>query len=197
MKKAYVIASALAAVVLAGGLCSCNNGQQPSAVSPMAVTEGRLPLAYINVDSLLSNYDFAKDLNEELIKKNEDIRMNVNSKAQALEKKFADFQKKLQTNAFLSQERAEKEANNLQREKDELEQLNYKLQTELAQEQAVMNGRLSDTIRAFIKEYNKEMNFELILSNTMYDNVIIDNPKYDITGDVLKRLNERYAATKK
>jgi len=199
MKKNYVIASALAAVVLAGGLISCNQAQQQTAtaVAPMEVTDSRLPIAYINVDSLLNNYDFAKDLNEELIKKTEDARMSLNSKAQALEKKVADFQKKLQTNAFLSQERAESEANRLQKEKDELDQLNYKLQSDLAQEQAMMNGRLSDTIRNYVKEYNAEMHFELIFTNTMYDNILIDSPKYDITADVLNRLNTRYAKTKK
>lgn len=198
MKKTYVIASALAAVVLAGGFCSCKKEvQQASAVAPMEVSGARLPVAYINVDSLLNNYDFAKDLNEELIKKTEDARMNLNTKAQALEKKVANFQKKLQTNAFLSQQRAETEANSLQREKDELDQLNYKLQSDLAQEQAMMNGRLSDTIRMFVKEYNDEKHFELIFTNTMYDNILIDCPKYDITDDVLQRLNERYANTKK
>lgn len=198
MKKSIAFASALVAVVLAGGLTSCNNAQQPvQAVAPMAVSDSRLPIAYINVDSLLNNYDFAKDLNEELIKKTEDARMSINSKAQALEKELAEFQRKLQTNAFLSQDRAESEANRLQKKKDELDQLNYKLQSDLAQEQAMMNGRLSDTIRTFVKEYNAEMHFELIFTNTMYDNILIDSPKYDITADVLQRLNQRYANAKK
>ena len=40
------------------------------------------------------------------------------------------------------------------------------------------------------------MHFELIFTNTMYDNIIIDAPKYDITMDLLTRLNERYAKSK-
>jgi len=163
----------------------------------MEVTESRLPLAYINVDSLLSNYEFAKDLNEELIKKQEDARMKINSRGQALEKEVAEFQRKLQTNAFLSQERAENEANRLQKKKDDLDQYSYQLQNELAQEQVMMNNRLNDTIRAIVKEYNEDMHFEMIFTNTMSDNIIIDFPKYDITKDVLVRLNERYASTKK
>lgn len=198
MKKIFTLASAIMfAAVLAGGMSSCNQQGQQSAIAPIAVSDStRLPIAYINVDSLLTNYDFAKDLNEELIKKTEDARMNLNSKAQALEKKVADFQKKVQTNAFLSEDRAQREAANLQNEKDQLDQLNYKLQNELAEEQAKMNARLSDTIRNYIKEYNAMMHFELIFTNTMYDNIIIDAPKYDITTDVLERLNTRYAKTK-
>lgn len=198
MKKTIVFASAFSAVVLAGGLASCQKtAQQPMAVAPMEVTDSRLPLAYINVDSLLNNYDFAKDLNEELIKKQEDARMKINTKGQALEKELTEFQRKLQTNAFLSQDRAENEANRLQKKKDELDQYTYQLQNELAQEQILMNNRLNDTIRAIVKEYNEDMHFEMIFTNTMSDNIIIDFPKYDITNDVLQRLNARYANTKK
>ena len=198
MKKFFTFASAvLMAGVMLGGLASCNNAKQGASFAPLAANDSlRLPVAYINVDSLLVNYDFAKDLNEELIKQTEDARASINSKAQALEKEVQDFQRKIQTNAFLSEDRAKSEANRLQGKKDELDQLNYDLQTKLAQQQAQMNARLSDTIRNFVKEYNKEMHFELIFTNTMYDNILIDAPKYDITLDVLDRLNKRYANSK-
>lgn len=198
MKKFFTFASAvLMAGVMLGGLASCNNAKQGAAFAPLAANDSlRLPVAYINVDSLLVNYDFAKDLNEELIKQTEDARASINSKAQALEKEVQEFQRKIQTNAFLSEDRAKSEANRLQGKKDELDQLNYDLQTKLAQQQAQMNARLSDTIRNYVKEYNKEMHFELIFTNTMYDNILIDAPKYDITLDVLNRLNERYAKSK-
>lgn len=198
MKKFYSFASALLlAGALVGGLASCNGGNQGATVAPFAANDSlRLPIAYINVDSLLVNYDFAKDLNEELIKQTEDARASINGKAQALDKEVQEFQRKIQTNAFLSEDRAKSEANRLQSKKEELDQLNYELQNKLAQQQAQMNARLSDTIRSFVKEYNKEMHFELIFTNTMYDNILIDAPKYDITMDVLKRLNERYTKTK-
>ena len=60
-----------------------------------------------------------------------------------------------------------------------------------------MNARLSDTIQAVLKEYNAVKKFELILSNTMYDNILLDNPKYDITGELLEILNTRYSKNKK
>ena len=194
MKKSTIFAAAIA--VLAG-LASCSNNQQSPVVAPVTMGEGvTLPIAYVNTDSLLSNYDFAKDLNEELIKKTEDARANLNSQAASLEKEMNEFNRKLQTNAFLSEDRAQKEANRLQNKQQQLEQLNYKLQNDLAQQQAQMNSRLSDTIHAVLKEYNEIKKFELILSNTMYDNILIDNPKYDITGELLEILNSRYNKSK-
>lgn len=195
MKKSSIVAAAIA-VLFAGSLASCSNSQ-PSITPASSIVEGAsLPIAYVNTDSLLANYNMAKDLNEELIKKTEDARASINSQAAALEKEVNEFQRKVQTNAFLNEQRAQSEANRLQNKKDQLDQLNYKLQNDLAQEQAQMNDRLIDTIQSVLKEYNAVKKFELILSNTMHDNILLDNPKYDITNELLKILNSRYAENK-
>jgi outer membrane protein len=120
--------------------------------------------------------------------------MTLNSQAQSLEKEYNEFQRKLQTNAFLSEDRAQQEANRLQKKKDALDQQSALMQQDLAQQQAQMNARLGDTIRNFLKEYNAQKKYEMIFSNTMYDNILIDFPNYDITNEVLTLLNDRYAA---
>lgn len=201
MKKHFSIVSAL---LLAGacvsGIVSCADSKTTAVEPACRVVMSdtcRLPIAYINVDSLLMNYEFAKDLNEELIRKTEDARMTLNSQAASLEKEVNEFQRKLQTNAFLSEERAQQEANRLQKKKDALDQQNLKMQQDLAQEQAQMNARLGDSIRNFLKEYNEVKKFEMIFSNTMYDNILLDFPRYDITGEVLTQLNQRYSKVKK
>ena len=60
----------------------------------------KLPIAYINVDSLLSKYNYAKDLNEKMINKQENARASINEKARQLKKEQDDFQRKYQNNAF-------------------------------------------------------------------------------------------------
>ena len=65
-----------------------------------AVTTGKLPIAYINVDSLLLNYQFAKDANESLTKKQEDSRLTINTRARQLQGEMAEFQKKLEKTSF-------------------------------------------------------------------------------------------------
>ena len=39
-----------------------------------------LPIAYVNVDSLLMNYNFAKDLNESLLRKEESTRATLTTR---------------------------------------------------------------------------------------------------------------------
>jgi outer membrane protein len=151
----------------------------------------KLPVAYINIDSLLLNYEFAKEANESLIKKQEDSRLNINVKARQLESEMSEFQRKLENNAFLSRERAENEQNRLMKKRQELQDLDGQLTQQLMQSQQKMSEQLRDTINSFLKEYNKHKKYEIIMSNTASDNILIGEG-YDITEDVTRMLNARY-----
>jgi outer membrane protein len=162
-----------------------------------SISGGKLPIAYINIDSLLLNYQFAKDANESLIKKQEDSRLTINTKARQLQTEMGEFQRKLENNAFLSRERAEQEQVRLQKKQQELQELDGKLSQQLMQVQQKMSEELRDTINKFMKEYNKDKKYEMIISNTSSDNVLYAAEGYDITAEVTKMLNERCAVTKK
>ena len=160
------------------------------------IKAGKLPIAYINVDSLLSNYQFAKEANESLIRKQEDSRLNINTKARQLQVEMGEFQKKLEANAFLSRERAEQEQARLVRRQQELQELDGKLSQQIMQVQQKMSEQLRDTINAFLKQYNKDKKYEMIFSNTSSDNILYAEKGYDITAEITKLLNERFKAKK-
>lgn len=196
MKKHFSLVSAfLLAGASMAGLAACSGSQSPAATTPCTVARGdscRLPVAYVNVDTLVANYELWKDLDEDRKRAEEDARMKFNGEAAKLEKEVNDFQRKLQTNAFLSEERAQQEANRLQKRKAEIEQLGAKLEQDLTLQQVRMNARISDSIHNFLREYNAIKGYEMIFSNVSYSNIIIDFPRYDITAEVLQQLNARY-----
>ena len=142
---------------------------------------------------MLLNYQFAKDANESLIKKQEDSRLTINTRARQLQTEMAEFQRKLENNAFLSRDRAEQEQMRLQRKQQELQQLDGQLSKQLLGVQQKMSEELRDTINKFLKEYNKDHKYEMIISNTSNDNVLYAEKAYDITEEVTKLLNERCA----
>ena len=78
-------------------------------------TEKRLPIAYVNMDTLLSKCKYAINANELLIKKQSEYRQLINSEASKLKKEMDEFQKKLESNQFQSRELAEKEQARLQK----------------------------------------------------------------------------------
>jgi outer membrane protein len=157
--------------------------------------ETKLPIAYINLDSLLLDYNYSKDLNEQLLRKRENSQASYNQKARQFEQEAAEFQRKYENNAFLTQQRLQSEQQRLLQKQQELQQLDESLSQELAVELQKMNEQLRDTIYSFLKVYNKELNYHLIFSNTMSDNIMISNDMYNITKDVVQALNARYTGS--
>ena len=196
MKNVSLIMNAVlaVAVVILFVLVLGNKNQQPNKEASVlndSLFSATLPIAYINMDSLLLNYQFAKDANEVLIKKEEDSRLTLNTKARQLQSEANEFQRKLDNHAFLSRERAESEQTRLLQKQQELQELEAKLTQELYIEQQKVNERLRDTITLFLEQYNKNK-YEIIFSNTGNDNIMHSSKKYDITREVVDLLNKRF-----
>lgn len=197
MKNVSLIINAVlaVAVIILFVLVLGGKGQQPKEdtfILNDSLHSITLPFAYINIDSLLLNYQFARDANETLIKKEEDSRLTFNAKARQLQNEVNEFQRKLENNAFLSRERAEREQTRLLEKQQELQQLEAKLTQELYVEQQKINEQLRDTITSFLAEYNKTKTYEIIFSNTANDNILHADKKYDITPDIIEILNKRF-----
>ena len=156
-------------------------------------TTALLPIAYVNVDSLLLNYNYSKDLNEIILKKQENSRANITQKARSLQSEMQDFQRKIENNAFLTRERAEQEQQRLLKKQQELQDLDNQLAQELMQEQQKLNEQLRDTIVAQLKVFNQGRGYQVVFSNTMGDNILLANDIYDITAEVLDYLNKNYS----
>ena len=173
-------------VIVLGGKKQCD--------TPTATVEKSeaLPIAYLNTDSLLVNYVFAQEANEKLMKKQEDARLKLNTKARTLQNEMADFQRKLENNAFLSRERAEKEQQRLIKKQQELQELEAKLTEDIMIENQRLNMQLADTVTYFLKEFNADGRYHVILSNSAKDNVLMAAESYNITNEVINQLNARY-----
>lgn len=156
-----------------------------------------LPIAYVNVDSLLSNYNYSKDLNEIILKKQENSRANITQKARSLQSEMQDFQRKVENNAFLTRERAEQEQQRLMNKQQELQNLDNQLSQELMQEQQKLNEQLRDTVVSQLKAFNQGKGFQVVFSNTMGDNILFAGEAYDITSGLLEYLNKNYSSPAK
>lgn len=183
-----------AALALGLMMAQCDGNKQataPVAAPVQASATSGLKIAFVEVDSLLANYQFCIDLSEEMVKKEENVRATLNDKGKKLEQEQQDFQYKYENNAF-TRARAEEEYNRLMRKAQELEELKVKLAEELALENQKNNMQLHDSIGNFIKIYNATKQYDFILSNSGFDNLLYGNPAYNITGEIIDGLNKRY-----
>ena len=193
-KIQIVVDVVLVAAVVALFAIFFSNKPAKGAAEPAAVIASgeALPVAYLNVDSLLTNYTFAQDASERLMQKQEDARLKLNTKARSLQNEMADFQRKLDNNAFLSRERAEKEQQRLIKKQQDLQDLEAKLTENIMLENQTLNKQLADTLTQFLQTFNADGRYQIILSNTAKDNVLMAADQYDITNEVIAGLNKRY-----
>ena len=193
MKK-YMFFAAAAMVALA----SCNNESPKMDEKPAAEAgqEGGVKIAYVEVDSLMTQYEFCKEFTLILEKKSTNARNTLNSKGQALQSAMANFQQKLQNNGFTSREQAEGQQAAIQRQQQSLQELQARLENELGNETAKYNEGLRDSLQHFLDAYNKDKKFDLILTK-QGDNILYAAKRFDITNDVINGLNKRYKSTLK
>lgn len=162
-------------------------------VAPQSTEEvsNVMPIAYLNVDSLLANYTFAQEASDQLMSKQEDARLKMNTKLRTFQNEVADFQRKLENNAFLSRERAEKEQQKLAKKEQELQQLEAKLTQDIMLENQKLNQQLTDSLMTFLDIFNADHRYQVILSNTSNDNILFATEQYDITDEVIEGMNAR------
>ena len=190
MKKYIFSALAVAAM-----MASCNNASPKMDDQPAAASSEGLKIAYVEVDSLMTQYDFAKDYSVTLQKKSNNARNTLTQKGNALQAAMNNFQQKINNNGFQSREQAASVQNAIQRQQNDLQELQARLENELATETAKFNEALRDSLQNFLKDYNADKKFDLILSKAG-DNILLAS-RLDITQDVINGLNKRYKPAKK
>lgn len=150
-------------------------------------------MGVVNTDTILEKYTFAVQARESMTKKAEDARLSLNTKAKQLQQEMAEFQNKIENNAFLSRERAEQEAARLQKKEADIMQHRETLEAQLMEEQQKLSQQLKDSIDLAIKEINKDRRFAVILStSSLTDNVLYADDALVVTNEVLEFLNSRF-----
>ena len=207
------------AIVLAGLFFSCTQNKTASQTAFVLPTDScgvvMLPVAYINVDTLLFNYEFAKDMNEIVLRKQEDARLRLSQRESALDREIRnaqnrletemrDFMAKVERQVFSTPERMQSEqARIAKQEQDlraraqqfaqELQTLEQTLMQEVLAERQKINLQLKDSLDAALAIHNADKRYHMIFSNDAAGNSILYADKqYNITDDILTLLNSRY-----
>lgn len=189
MKKTVLLAIAVMA------LASCNNEAskvEEKSANQTAPTE--LKIAYVEVDSLMTQYTFCKEQSELLEKKSQNIQNTLNQKGQSLQAAAMKFQQDVQNNKY-TQQQAEAVQASLQKQQGDLQNLQQRLGAEFQAETEKFNKALRDSLNHYLAQYNKAKKYTLILTK-QGDNILYADKSYDITNDVIAGLNKAYKPSK-
>lgn len=146
-------------------------------------------IAYVKMDSVLFTYELAKKLTANLQVNQESFKKEYSVKRLKFEKEAAAFQEKVQRGGFLTEERAKLEQERLMGQQQEIERLDYELTQKLNEMQGQINQQIIDSISSFLKSYNAEKKYDIILNSS---SMLEGSPQYNITKAVAEGLNKRY-----
>lgn len=198
MKKSSVVFNSILALAIVAlyivHFTDRNSSDNHTSNTESADQHASLRIAYIKMDSLLFSYDLARDLNADFAKKQEAYNKEYSSKRIDFEKQASAFQEKVQRGGFLTQDRAVQERDRLVGIEQEVKKLDYELSNKLAEIQAQINQQVVDSIGSFLKKYNEDNKYDLILNSS---SLLQGIEQHNITPEITQLLNERYAKGKK
>lgn len=166
-----------------------DNGNDTASVKSAVNSSSRI--YFVDIDSLSRNYQFFNDLEKDIQAKSASIEANYNAYVKKYQEKYIDYQKRLEANSISVEEatKVEKELGNLERNiqaiEGQKEEIMYDM--ELAQREALAE------VDAYLEEYKKGKNIDYILGKmTVVKSLLYADSSLDITGEVLKAMNDRY-----
>ena len=200
MKK--VLFPLLAVVIMATG-CNQNKNASGNEAAPApdststssnsTITEGMI--AYVNIDTLVSKYNFYKDLQAEYEAKAKKADNELSSKGRSLQNDVQDFQNKIDK-GLVTRSEAVTMQENLEKKQQDFLTHRDKVMNELAEEEQVMLNKIHYNITEYLKEFNKDHRFKVILSTSAGGPILNADPELDITNVVLEGLNSQYVPEK-
>ncbi len=183
----------MAAIALAAVSCNKNQPQAKPAL-PKQANESMV-IRYIDPDSITKNYNLAKDFKELTITMQNNLDAAQKVQQQNLQNLESEFQAKEKKNVYATdqaqaqadQARYQKAVNDAQ---NKLAEMRSKMEKTLQEN----SQQLQDSIDNYVKIYAKQKGYDLILSKA---SAFYIDPKYDVTDEVVKGLNQRYTKVAK
>jgi outer membrane protein len=196
--KASIVTKSVLALLIAAGVSACNQNKtdsKPAAATTAGTGAATPEIVYINQDSLVSKYDYIKDMEKRLGDKGKAAQTDVASRQQAIQREIAEYQKAAPTMPADQRQATEQR---LQRKGQEFQQYQQNAGAQVQNDQLSEQTKLYDRLVDFTKAYAKEKGYKMVLTTQKGNtNVLFADPTLDVTADVVKRLNEAYAKEKK
>ena len=165
------------------------DGKGDTKASATGATAGSMKVAYIDGDSLMRGYNFAKDVNEAMLRGQNKMESAQRQKATEIQRFAGEMDRKYKSNGYLTEASFNADQQKLQKMQGDAQNYMASLERSIQNEMMMNTQQLNDSVDKFIAEYAKKKGYTIVLRKaaTWY----IGNVD-DVTADVIKGLNERY-----
>jgi len=200
-RTSFKLSTLATAVALVSVMAACQNkdakttNTDSSAKTETATVKNNEPIVYVNSDSLLTKYEYFKDLKVKLDAKSKAAQNDLGTKQQAFQREVAEYQ---QTQNTLPADQRASTEQRLARKQQELQTYQQNAGAALQNEQAVEQEKLYNKIADYLKIYAKEKGFKMVLTYQKGNSAILfADASLDVTSEVIVGLNEGYKSDKK
>lgn len=150
-----------------------------------------LKIVYVNLDTIMYRYEFALDINKEMISKEARISATLDGKRKKLEEEIADFEYRCNAKLLATEEQFIEERDKIIKKEQEFVKQRDELYMQLESENMARSKELRDSINSYILEHNQTKGYDFILTK-IGDNILYANSTLDITMEIVEGLNKRY-----
>ncbi len=199
MKKLPVILNVISLVAIAAlfvlFFTSRSNNNKTSAehseTGLLQLADSANGIVYVNIDTVLNNYDFYFDLQNKLQDKLKTSQAQLDTKQKAYQKDVQDYQYKVDRGLVTRSDAAQLQQD-LANQEQSLVQLQNDLRSQLADQQQVAYRQVLNSIMDYLTELQSTHKYQYVLGTSFGGNILYADKNLDITAKVIKGLNEKY-----
>jgi outer membrane protein len=148
-------------------------------------------IVYVQADSLLKSYEYYKDFQKEFESKGYQLENDLGNRARSFQNEVAFFQQKAQQGG-LTQEQGQSVQAQLAKKEQEITQYRDAQLRKLEEERLKKTEEFYTGIFDYIKRYNKENAYELVLGYSKGGGILFADQSLDVTKKILDGLNKEY-----
>lgn len=163
-------------------------------LSTAGASEGKV--AYISLEKILTDYEYSKNLNDNMMKMLEDSKAHLKSESQSFENDYLKFESKVKSGGFLSQASMENQQAELLERQKKLQEKQYELENQLMEEQQRVEAELYKKIVAYLEVIRSENKLNYIVSLVPGSDILVADSTLNVTDIVLEGLNKQYQEEK-
>ncbi len=154
-------------------------------------------IGYFDIDSLQNHYEYFKDVLEQMKKKEASMNSELNQLNNQYQRRVQQLQSEMQSRGqAVTQADELKAQNELATMQRNFGERKASLEQDMQKTQVENMAALRKTVEDYLKEYNKNKGYAFILSYEPGLLMYYKDTMYDVTGDLIKGLNEQYTAKK-
>ena len=134
--------------------------------------QARLPIAYVNIDTLNKKYKFIESVSKTAERKLKGQQQKLDAEKAKVTEEYQMFMENYQGGMYKSQAEIDQRQQYFVQKQQEFAKKEYELQSSLEQEMAETNEKIMKNVTEYLEKYSNELNYSFIMATGSASSVL-------------------------